>query len=637
MSDLDRIESLERVIRVLHPEVQALREEVRHLSALVTGSPGPAGEPRALPPLESVAPHAAPPSRTAPPQRTAPRPAARPMPRPVPPHGLDVEALIGRYGTLALATLTILLGVGAFISWALAHHLLGPEVRVGLGALLAAGLAVAGWELLRTQSAPFGRALLGLALAVVHVDAWGAGPRLQLVSTPVALAAAALASAALAVLAIIEDEEALFAVGVGGALLAPFATSDGQPHVIAFFVYGYVVLTMALVALRESEWGVGRWLLAAGTGIYVWVGLAPGHPPSSVVPALAPAVFALAIAITTIVVAPAPRFRVTLALSAVALMVLALGVRTDGGVSFTNAIVALAALGTVVSYAAVWVLEADADDEDMGQANLAGATVLPLALMVVAMYTMHDSRSAALVGIGWAAGAGVVAWFDRTGRRSGHLTVAAMAIGAIITLALAPNQRVICLIVLSAYATALTLMVRRGAPRILLVPSAIALVGTAAWTFGLLISRESYRYTPFMTPESAAGLAVSVAWLLSAWHASRLRSEPLVAVRLSGLLVAFVWVRTELAGAVSLDIATFLLIAYYAAVGVLFVFLGRVRAIPLLRHVGLGLSIYAALKAVVQASSLDAGPRIGSYFLAGAFMMAVAFWYRARVESTTPA
>jgi hypothetical protein len=620
VSDLDRIENLERVIRVLHPEVQALREEVARLSTLVTGAPGPAGAHRALPPAEPPAPTHTPVAQPA-------RPLERPA-RVATSRTLDAEALIGRYGTLALATLTILLGVGAFISWALAHHLLGPEVRIGLGALFAAGLAVAGWELLRTQSAPFGRALLGLALAVAHVDAWGAGPQLHLVSTPVALAAAALASAALSVLAVVEDEQALFAIGVGGALLAPFATADGQPRLIAFFIYGYVVLTLALVALRESEWNVGRWLLAAGTAVYVVAGLAQGHP-ASVMLAMSPAVFALAMAVTAIVVAPIPRFRVTLALSAVALVVLALGVRADGGASFTTAIVALSALGTVASYAAVWVL--DADDREIGQANLAGAMVLPLALMVVAMYAMHASRPAALVGIGWAAGAAVFAMLDRTGRRGWHWTVAAMAIGAVITLDLAPDHGIVSLIVLSAYATALTLIVRRGAPRILLVPSAIALVGVAASTYGLLIARRAYHYTPFLTPESAAGLAVSAAWLVCAWHASRLRSQPLVAVRLSGFLIAFCWVRIELAGAISPDVATFLAIAYYAAVGVLFVFLGRLRGIPLLRHVGLGLSIYAALKAVVQASTLDAGARIGSYFLAGAFMMAVAFWYRARL------
>ena len=47
----------------------------------------------------------------------------------------------------------------------------------------------------------------------------------KLVSSPVALSVAAAASVALAVLAWVDDEEALFSVGVGGALVAPFVTS----------------------------------------------------------------------------------------------------------------------------------------------------------------------------------------------------------------------------------------------------------------------------------------------------------------------------------------------------------------------------------------------------------------------------
>ena len=43
---------------------------------------------------------------------------------------LDLESLVGRYGTLALASLTILLGAGAFLSWAIAHGKIGPGVRV---------------------------------------------------------------------------------------------------------------------------------------------------------------------------------------------------------------------------------------------------------------------------------------------------------------------------------------------------------------------------------------------------------------------------------------------------------------------------------------------------------------------------
>ena len=72
-----------------------------------------------------------------------------------------------------------------------------------------------------------------LALALVHVAAWGAGPYLHLVASPVALGVAAAASAALAVLAWVNDEEALFSVGVGGALVAHFVTSRDSGNDVA--------------------------------------------------------------------------------------------------------------------------------------------------------------------------------------------------------------------------------------------------------------------------------------------------------------------------------------------------------------------------------------------------------------------
>ena len=113
-----------------------------------------------------------------------------------PKRALDFEALIGRYGTLALASLTILLGAGAFLSWAIANSKIGPELRVILGALGAAVVGAVGWRLRTRGSMRFGNTLLALALALVHVDAWGAGPYLGLVSSPVALSIAAARSRA---------------------------------------------------------------------------------------------------------------------------------------------------------------------------------------------------------------------------------------------------------------------------------------------------------------------------------------------------------------------------------------------------------------------------------------------------------
>ncbi len=101
----------------------------------------------------------------------------------------------------------------------------------------------------------------------------------------------------------------------------------------------------------------------------------------------------------------------------------------------------------------------------------------------------------------------------------------------------------------------------------------------------------------------------------------------------AGAVAAVLWGREELSRAFSREIATFLLILYYAAVGVAAIHVGRWRAIPGARRAGLALAMYAALKAVVQASSLSlVGLRVGSYLLVGCFLLAVAYWYRAATE-----
>jgi hypothetical protein len=143
---------------------------------------------------------------------------------------------------------------------------------------------------------------------------------------------------------------------------------------------------------------------------------------------------------------------------------------------------------------------------------------------------------------------------------------------------------------------------------------------------------------------------MSAAWLTVSWNAYRAdlidagqgTVESRTLVRLAGSGITFFWGSSELGRAYSADISTFLLILYYAVVGVTAIFVGRARGIRVLRHVGLGLAIFAALKAIAEASSLAIGIRVGSYFLAGLFLLAVAYWYRDREsgigngESTTP-
>jgi hypothetical protein len=145
---------------------------------------------------------------------------------------------------------------------------------VGLGLVVAVALAAGGGRLRRAPGTRrFGDVLLAIALAVVHVDAWGAGPTLGLVAPGVALAAAAAASAALAALAWRAREQWLFVVGVGGALVAPFVTQAAAGHPFVLPLYGWLVLTVGLLALPRAAddppWPLALGLLGLGSLGYV--------------------------------------------------------------------------------------------------------------------------------------------------------------------------------------------------------------------------------------------------------------------------------------------------------------------------------------------------------------------------------
>jgi len=646
----ERLDNLEQTVADLAREVRALRSVVDRLEQKPSTSAVPVVPDVPDVPLRSDAPDGHRPwhpdprteaeiqsERREAERRMGERRAAAGMP------SLDFESLIGRYGTLALASLTILLGAGAFLSWAIANGKIGPELRVGLGALGAAVVAVVGWRLRARGSVRFGNTLLALALALVHVDAWGAGPYLELVPSPVALGVAAAASVALAVLAWMNDEEALFSVGVGGALIAPFVTSRDAGSVPALLAYGYVVLVCGLVALRGRAWRTSVAVATIGCWLYTATSAAAVSRGAPTLEQDSPALFAVAIAWSALALTRGT-WGARIARSALAAL---LGVLLAEMIDRAPAadLVMLAALGTLTAYAAV-----QAATTSVGATTelrkwtqpLFTAAVLPLALGFVAVGGVDGSIPRALVALGWTAAA-VAAAYVQPATRPTHLMVAGIGSGVTLLFALEGKAVASC-IALATDVAALSLVLRRERTRLLGVPIGLGLTILTMWTFNQLGDRPLYGYTPFLTAPSLAALAMSVAWLIVSWNSSRVELvdggygtlETRTAVRLAGSVVAFMWGNTELARAYSADVSTFLLILYYAVVGVAAIFVGRARSIRVLRHVGLGLAIFAALKAIAEASSLDIGLRVGSYFLAGLFLLAVAYWYRGRESATTP-
>jgi hypothetical protein len=495
----------------------------------------------------------------------------------------------------------------------------------------------------------FGHVLLALALAIVHVDAWGAGPILHVVSSPVALAGAALASAALAWLALADAEPTIFSVGVGGALLAPFVTSNGEPHVVALLTFGFVVIAVSVWAVRDRGWETPVAILAIATVIYTAVTATVSTPDWTAPVAFLPASFALGCAGTAMFVLP-PRFRSTLAQGALVALWGALGQLTARG-SLPSVVTLGAAVGTVVAYATV---------PRLGDAELRvalGAGLLPLALLGNALWIAPPIPvERALITAGWGVGAAVAAavygrtmagaiaptdWSLKAGR-SIAIAIAGLEGGAAIVIAFGERHPILSIVLLAAYTMALAAVAAQRAWPSALLPVFVGLVLTALWAWVLLAARPEYLYTPFLTRPSLAAAASIGAWVAAGEMLRRapwlVSSRPGVGVSdadaikkvlvLIPPVLLFLWVRQELSGAVSSEVSTFLLIAYYAIAGVGAVFVGRVRAVPPVRHVGLAVAVYAALKAVAEAWGLGIGLRVSSYLLAGAFLLAVAYWYR---------
>lgn len=625
MADEQRIAVLEQHVRKLYEQIGELKEALRaRAGGAPESAPAPvfAPEPAPAPRLEEVPRVFA---------RAAPEPARAPKSAPAPTADIDLEKLFGRYGTIAVASLAILMGVGTFLSWAIEHGLLGPTVRVVLGFIGAGIVGAVGLWVREKRDVRFGNVLLALSLAIVHVDSWAAGPYLQVISTVTALAIAALASAALAALALTSEERTLFAIGFAGAMLAPFVTAREPGSVVLLLTYGWVVIALSLFAIRERGWRPALWLTVVGAAVYVLVAAAGPHGNDTGWAAThAPVLFAFACAAAGLLFSR-DALRSKLAL---AFLLLACIATFGYSIEARSVEVVVSLVGTIASYLIARELETDE------RWLVLGNVVVPLGFLFATIVSAGDRSIAALAAAALTAVASLLAWEDEE-ERVHHLFVAAIASGlAILTWLIDYDTR--CVGALVLHAALFTVVLRSTRVKELLVPIFLGLMIASGWTFYLLPGRPAFAYTPFATIPSLCALGVASAWAYLAYtlrpaHRGSVAADDALASIVSALAigVAFLWVRQELADAWSPDTASFALIIYYAVAGLALIFAGRMRNEGLWRVVGLGLAFYAGYKALAQTFTINAvGLRVGARIMVGAFLAAVAYWYRTPPEPT---
>lgn len=550
--------------------------------------------------------------------------------------GDEIESVVGRYGTLLGAALLILMAVGVLVEVAVSRGFFTPTVRVGLGALAAVMIGGAGLYFRRRGEVRYGDVLLSIALATVDLVAWGAGPRLHLVPPGVALVVIEVVAVGIAALALHDDNEFLFSVAVGGALSAPFVTSTGGGTPLTLLAFGAGVLASSLRAVRNPAWRRAFGLLVTGAAVYVLAAAAMPMGSAWYEPYLV-VTFAGACALAALLVAPID-WRGDLARSFLATGLLGVAVAWDRGTAAPVAnVVALALALALVTQAALRVRE------PMPLHWVASALFLPLLSLGVAYPPVEAWRGAATALWIWT-GIGLVAW--QLERRRGEVDRGGahlLSAGVLGTLAIASGlwDTPLALVAgLGAWGVALSAVVGEESTPLPLAALALTLGAACLSSVDQLASRQAYAYTPFLTRSSASAACALVALAATAELIGRKDGTGSVGLGLKrwadrplrlGVVIGFaiVWGRMELAHAFSRDLGTFLLILYYAACGLATIVAGRWLSVQRLRMAGLGMALYAAVKAMVEVAALDGvAIRVASYGAVGLFLLVAGYLYR---------
>ncbi|MDE3053436.1 MAG: hypothetical protein KGJ70_06095, partial [Gemmatimonadota bacterium] len=501
----------------------------------------------------------------------------------------------------------------------------------------------------------FGAALVALALGVLHVCAWAAGPDLHLVPDLAAFALAALASVAVAAVALAEGEEPLWCIAFAGAALAPFVTTEPPGDLVRLAAYGAVVGIVGAVGIGRRPWTRGARTIGGMLLVYA-LALALPSPRASW-GALLAVTLPLAVAVGGFFPATATGFvrsRLRTAgiiaalaapwagLSAAPLSPLRLSVLLGAGGVLWLALGDRTALAPIAQPGAAW-------DDELGGAWVDGF-LAPLLFAAGALLAFANSPAPWAPALVLAAAALLLglALARREAVPERDALAFAAAVAALAANALAPWSWEVAR---PATAAGLGLVFAAGLlwrpSYSWLVAAVIAFVAAAAQAWILLYERAPYVYRPFATRPSLGALAVLAAGAAVAWRADAmagalraavprnaaraLRDAPVVrrwAVAVPWVW-AFLWAHRELAGAWSYAVATLALVSLETGVAVGLVGVGRARDWRRLRQAGLLLAVIAAVRALVAVDGVrSVSLRIASYLVASVFLLGIAYWYR---------
>jgi uncharacterized membrane protein len=268
--------------------IYQLEQKVAELQKKLAAAPPAASEPSAIEHPAAPIPHIVEPAQPQPthvaqtvtpaiphpPLPSPPRPTLPPAPvlpkSAKEPSSADLEALIGGRWFNRIGIIALLFAVSYFLKLAFDNNWIGPAGRVTVGILL--GLAMLPWSdwLLSRDYTYFSEGIAGLGEATLFVSVWAGCQYYTLFSREVGFLALVAVTAVMAYIALRRSSERIAFLSLLGGLLTPALMSSGKNEQVVLFSYLLLLGAAALFVSWRKEWQSLLPLAFVGTHLYFW-------------------------------------------------------------------------------------------------------------------------------------------------------------------------------------------------------------------------------------------------------------------------------------------------------------------------------------------------------------------------------
>jgi len=184
------------------------------------------------------------------------------------PAGVTLEYAVASTWLLRAGVIILLVGIGFFLRYSIAHGFLGPTGKVLLAILGGLGLLFGGLRIVRGRYALLGQGLAGAGFATLYFSFFTAREE-GLIGSVAAFAVMVLVTVAAGVVSLRYSSMLVAVLGLVGGYLTPMMIVGGETGAVVLFTYLLVLGAGVFFLASRRDWRFLHYLSFAGTWLLV--------------------------------------------------------------------------------------------------------------------------------------------------------------------------------------------------------------------------------------------------------------------------------------------------------------------------------------------------------------------------------